>query len=254
MKKWSSGAFFLLTITSFFAQSGPPTTAKQVCRFIQTITTGWTYTPLRMAKAETQKEVFFSDLSGSNNTQAFFNAVKDINAIFGYEKIVGTLSTSSSINEGEIGVYLMPYLKSQRLLRDLHATNNSFKNQWTSRVWFDNSMQISRSVVIIASDRVRPDTLPFFFHRAILCALGYPGWTTDFTDSIFYSGAPSEKTRPESEAFMNELDRAVLQFCDRHVAADYSRSDIQKAFISKWTEFASSYQPRKVAATPAPAP
>jgi hypothetical protein len=213
-------------------------TSSDVVQFILEITSGWSHTA-STEKSESAKEVFLCDPSGANS-EAFFRAIKDLNEVFGYEKLKGSLSGSMAVQEGQIGVYVVPYLQARHLMISHYCPQPTFNGPVDVRIWDNSAHQISRAIVLLASDRLKPGEFDFRLRRMLLSALGYGGYSTRVMDSIFYAGAPCASTMPATAGCMAEMDRAVLQFCDRYIPADSSRADRVTALKQAWQTFLSN--------------
>ena len=99
-------------------------------------------------------------------------------------------------------------------------------------------------------------SLPYYFRRSLLTALGFPGYTRN-SGSIFdgYSKPdPRAANTPEggvaATEFISEFDRAILKFCDRFLATDASRSDMRKIVSKEWPQFAAELEKARNAAPP----
>jgi len=212
-----------------------------VYSYIKDISLGWS-SESRSKKSESQKQVLFRDTTG-RATDAFMQAVEDINQAFGYQKLVPQLSTKEASKDQAIVVMLGPEREAKRFLREAGSRTSPTREAWSGWFWWDDSNEMSKAVIAIFQEQVSDHSLKFYLRRSLLTALGYPGYTSG-KDSIFDDYGrrfPRFKNKPSEQQpvnFMTEWDVAILRFCDRFLATDASRPNIKKVITKEWPEFA----------------
>jgi hypothetical protein len=155
--------------------------------------------------------------------------VARLNATLAGTSVGGVRIVAPETKDADIHVYFLP-------IRDmpLVAKANGFPYYKGNRGYFwmfwNGKHELTRAVVLLATDAKYRKALPHLALEEITQALGLSGDSRRLPDSIFYT---HDENYPEVTE-LSALDRKLIAFFYTHIQPGATPRDVRRAFAAHW--------------------